>query len=58
MQRSLIVWHLDELDDDVLAWLDLQHLQNETQEGGGLNIGTKYPSDVVKLQCTIHKQLS
>ncbi len=46
---SLVVRHLDELNDDVLAWLYLKHLEDETEERSGLDNGTIDPSNVVQL---------
>ena len=36
---------LDELNNDVLFWLDLQHLQNKTEERSGFYVPSKDPSD-------------
>ena len=54
---SLVVGVPDELDDDVLIWLNLQHLQNQADEGCGLDVGPVDPAHVVQVHRSVHQQL-
>lgn len=45
----LVVLVLDELDDDVLLGLDLEHLHDEAHEGGGLAVAAEGAAEVVEL---------
>ena len=40
---------LDELDDDVLLGLDLEHLEHEAEEWGRLYVTAKHATDELKL---------
>ena len=48
---------LDELHDDVLLGLDLQHLQREAEEGGGFDVPSVNPPDELQLHGLVHHQL-
>lgn len=45
----LVILVLDELDYDVLVWLDLQHLEREAEERGGLAVAAVGSAGVVEL---------
>lgn len=45
----LVILVLDELDYDVLVWLDLQHLKREAEERGGLAVAAVGSAGVVEL---------
>jgi len=47
---------LDELHHDVLLRLDLQHLQRETEELGGLDVATVDAADETQLHGLVHQQ--
>ena len=53
----LVVRVLDELDDDVLAWLDLQHLEDQAEERGRLDVPTKDSTHMVKVHRLVNQQL-
>ena len=44
---SLVVRVLDELDDDILARLNLEHLEDQTEERGRLDVTTKDSTHMV-----------
>ena len=48
---------LDELDDDVFLRLYLQHLQDQAQERGRLDVAGVGAADVAKLHGLVHEQL-
>ena len=54
---SLVVGVPDELDDDVLVGLNLQHLQYQADEGRGLDVGAIDPAHIVQVHCSVHEQL-
>lgn len=54
---SLEVLVLDELHDDVLLRLDLQHLQGEAEERRGLDIASKHSAHILELHGLVHHQL-
>jgi hypothetical protein len=54
---ALVVLVANELDDDVLLRLDLQHLQDETDEVRGLVVGATHAADMVQLDGAINKRL-
>ena len=53
----LVVRVLDELDDDILAWLDLQHLEDQAEERGWLDVPTKDSTHMVKVHRLVNQQL-
>ena len=55
---SLVVRILDELDDDVLAWLNLEHLEDQAEERGRLDVPAKDSAHMVKVHCFVNQQLS
>ena len=54
----LEVFILDELHNDILLWLDLEHFQHQAEEWGGLDVATKDASHILQLHCFVHKKLS
>lgn len=54
---SLVVVVFDELDDNLLLRLNLQHLQDETQELGGLLVASKRAAQVCKRHRLIDQSL-
>jgi hypothetical protein len=53
----LVVLVLDELDDDVLVGLDLEHLEDEAEEGGGLARAAEGAAEVVELHGLVDERL-
>lgn len=53
----LVVGVLDEFYDDVLGRLDLQHLEDEANEGGGLDVAAIVTTYVIQHHSTVHQQL-
>lgn len=53
----LVILVLDELDDDVLVGLDLQHLEREAEERGGLAVAAVGPAGVVELHSLVDQRL-
>lgn len=56
MRTLLEVFVFDELNDDVFLRLNLKHLQDETQERGGLDVSGKCTADVSKFHRLVHQQ--
>lgn len=53
----LVILVLDELDYDVLVWLDLQHLEREAEERGGLAVAAVGSAGVVELHGLVDQRL-
>lgn len=53
----LVILVLDELDYDVLVWLDLQHLEREAEERGGLAVAAVGSAGVVELHSLVDQRL-
>lgn len=53
----LVILVLDELDDDVLVGLDLEHLEGEAEEGGGLAVAAVGAAGVVELHGLVDEGL-
>ena len=55
MPRFLLeVRVLDKLDDDVLARLNLEHLEDEAEERRRLDVRSKHSADVIKIHCLVY----
>lgn len=53
---ALVVLVFDELDDDLLRGLNLQHLQDEAQEVAGLICTAVCATHVIKLNGAVHQR--
>lgn len=54
-EASLVVWVLDEFYDDVLARLNLEHLEDQAEERGRLDVPTKDSTHVIEVHCLVHQ---
>ena len=54
---SLVVWIFDELDDDIFAWLNLEHFEYEAQESGWLDVPAKDSAHMVQVHRLVNQQL-
>lgn len=57
-KTSLEIFIFDELDDDVLLRLDLQHLEREAEKGCGLDVSTVNSTNILQLHGFVNNQLS
>lgn len=57
MDYGLVVVVLDELDDDVLLGLDLEHLHDEAHKGGRLAVAAEGAAYVVELHGLVDEGL-
>ena len=55
---SLVVWIFDELDDNVLARLNLEHFEYQAQERGRLDVPAKDSAHMVQVHRLVNQQLS
>jgi len=56
-ESVLVILVLDELNYDVLVWLDLQHLEREAEERGGLAVAAVGSAGVVELHGLVDQRL-
>ena len=60
LQVGMICWHsaiLDKLDDDVLLWLDLEHLEDEADKWCWLDVASEHSAREFQLHGLVHQQL-